>query len=811
MIGKPANIFPSFLIPKTADFQSTNDVQDRVRITLTDDAGLEQVVHDSVTEEKAFYRMTLTPTSVFRPGKYRFKAVLDRTHGISAGLQNFFKKMTGQDQANDLPLIDSYFDWGMTAVNFDSSSYKNGADAHISTAVITNDGSPLCIDTLTGSFVNGVAKTLSPFCSGSGETMTLSAPSSGTSATLIMDASDTDVSRVIKQIITIENNPMITIERESVTRTTPGRTEHMRIHSQAAQSITGTMTEQVPTGITVTNIQPAPTNVIQNIDGTFITWSGLWQSDAGRDFSYDYTTPDTAPTFALFGPLKMRGQMDQTAMLSSSSSSSETSSLMSAENSSVSSNVSEVSSQDASTTSDSSASSESSESSSQGGPLGFLGNFLASLIVDDQRNVSFDEDHQWQLLSVEGTADFSPVERARRLTLERAQGAYEADASPTFKLVDTQLSGSDARLLDVDHHLRSDIAYQEILQSVVRTSDVAQTGSTINAIDAKDKVVTDLAVEASKNDGAIAGDTNIQPTQVLSLQLTGPNGQIVHPPFHFAVGSVDLVLDPIQSFVPGLYTLEVTVTNPITGESQVLTQQFAWGVLALNADKDIYTQGDTAHIDFGTLDDKGEIVCDADLKLTVVTPDTTTQVYSTTSTSTGTTIIRTGTCGIKQAGFINPDFYTRVPLTQSGAYHLTLQGTIKGRSRSITSVLLVQNNAPFVISRSGATRLWPFANSPMNIDVRFNTDVAGSVIETVPSGFAIISSEPSGTVTKDTDGTSHIQWDGDWKAGDTAHFHYVYKAPEISPYFYLMGPVEIQSDQPFLGSHLTSSGQTIDQ
>lgn len=902
VLGQPSNVYPSFLLPKTDDFSSIWDVQTRVHITLTDDAGLEQPVDETVSEGKEFYRITLAPPATFRPGKYRFQAALNHTRGFSAVLMNTFRKFVGADEASDLMLVDTYFNWGTIAVNVDQSSYRTGDSVLLSAAATTSEGKPLCIDTLTASFTEET-KTLSPFCSGSGETLSLRAPS-GTSATLITNASDADAERIVKQPIVLDAAPFFHITRTSVTRTEAQRTEQMTIRVTTDETLIGTITEHIAPGFEVANIQPAPTDINHNDDGTTITWDGSFQAGAGRTFSYTYQTGTISPLFAFFGPVRFRGQSDgisapvvsssdssisssiETPSLSSDISSSETSidtsstdsSLTPSDAESIASSESSFSSFDSSTftSSEDSLSSESSSSD-----ISFLGNIfqnlMASLVIDDAGTISFIEDNRWQLLVTTGTPDISVAERARRLTLERDQAVYAANASPTFKLIDTELDDTDTRLLNSNNNLRPEIAYQEILHSVVDDADVTdaivdhlvakaqdttdfgsttpssikedtavqETVAALVTDDAKDKLITSIAdqivddatanldtivdtaatsvvqtqTEALQNaQDAVTqavtenGNTSASPsttdddTAVLTVSLVGPNGTVIHPPFHFEVGSVDLVIDPIQSFVPGLYTVTVTVTNPITNETQTFTQQFAWGVLALNPDKDIYKQGDIAHIDFGALDDHGEIVCKADLTLTAIAPDNSVTVLSTANN----TIIKTDMCGVKKAGLIDPDFWGELPLTQSGAYHLTLEGTIKGKTRAITSIIVVKNDAPFMISRLGATRLWPFADSPMDIKVKFNTDVTGQIVETVPAGFIVKKTEPYGAVSQDEDGTTHITWDGSWKTGDAPIFHYLYKAPEISPYFYLLGPIKIESDQPFTGAHLTASGQTID-
>lgn len=999
-------------MPKISDFSSIYDVQSRVHITLTDDAGQTSSATETVTDEKTDYRVTLDPPSSFRPGRYRIQATLDRTHSISDRLSNFFKKITGQTTQGDLLLLDTYFDWGMVAMNPDSDAYASNADVSIGAALADDQGNPLCIETLTGSFLHGSKATLKSFCSGTGDTLTLSSPDAGIATLRIEAGSGT----VAQEKITIDNHPLITVKRSSVSQTTAGTGAVMTINVTTLATITGTMKEHVPAGFTVSDVTPAPTNILKNVDGTLIEWDGQFQAATTRTFTYVYIAPQSMPLMGLFGPVQISGTQEGEAVSAVSSSeepsdsSSETSSAQassivsasasassesvsvssldssasanSSENSSVSSsevgNSSNVdttvsshsssldsslasssvslferpqsdtssfeSSSVSSGSSDSSESSASSESSNPNpspspSPISsFFTHLLASLTFGDQNTVSFTEDRRWEVLSLSGSTA-SANNQSRTLTLERKAAVFQADSAPTFKLIDMQLDANDSRLQDEDHHLKTDIAYEQLLQTIVATQDVkqavaehivtqqAQTIATqainndtvrnaaVDAVvtsgngdasvtnltdtvaqavatsddakqqladlaqkntivaktvdqlatnDTKDKVIAALAQQATAGSGTIASDsvdqavndavqtqtsvtrqaavaavqtitqasattqvvtqalektqasslkpqdTNVTAStgaSVLKLTLKGPNGEAIkNPHFHFAVGSVDLVLDPIPSFTPGLYTLSVDVTNPITGETQTLTQQFAWGVLAMNPDSDIYKEGDTAHIDFGALDDHGEIVCDASLTLHVTAPDNTQQTLTTDDGS----IAKTGTCGLKQAGFIGPDFDANLTLNQEGTYNLTLIGNIDGKMREISSTIIVKSNAPFIITRSAATRLWPFADSPMDITVAFNENIDGQVVDTVPEGFVIKDASPANYKLQTTDSSGTlIIWKGSWKAGDVKTFHYDYKAPEISPHFYLIGPLLIQSDTAFSGATLTSSGQTL--
>ena len=144
----------------------------------------------------------------------------------------------------------------------------------------------------------------------------------------------------------------------------------------------------------------------------------------------------------------------------------------------------------------------------------------------------------------------------------------------------------------------------------------------------------------------------------IQVKLTDKSGRTFTPKYHFAKGSVVLVLDPDREFTPGIYTLDVTVTNPLTGEAQTLSQNFAWGVLAMNTNQDTYVAGQTGSLAIGVLDDGGNIVCDAQLKLTVTAPSGAMTEYDTAPQGGGllgqllnnpNVISKTGTCGLKNS------------------------------------------------------------------------------------------------------------------------------------------------------------------
>lgn len=298
--------------------------------------------------------------------------------------------------------------------------------------------------------------------------------------------------------------------------------------------------------------------------------------------------------------------------------------------------------------------------------------------------------------------------------------------------------------------------------------------------------------------GGTPGSPPSAPT--LSVMLRNSKGEVFMPRYRFAGGSAKLELNE-RRFTPGMYVLIITKTYS-SGSSESVEQPFAWGVLAMNTDRDRYFAGEDAHVDIGVLDEDGAIVCDADLVLTVTDPAGGVAVLSTGDNS----ISITGTCGVKQAGFIEPDYETNLSMDMVGTYQLELIASgFGGGTHKLTSEVQVVETAPYIVSRRAATRLWPLAPSPMHIGVEFREDFSGTIADIVPEGFAIVSSSPAATYMTDEETEERlILWSGSWLAGETISLQYTYDAPDISPEFYLVGPLTFASAGGALSAELRS-------
>ncbi len=77
-----------------------------------------------------------------------------------------------------------------------------------------------------------------------------------------------------------------------------------------------------------------------------------------------------------------------------------------------------------------------------------------------------------------------------------------------------------------------------------------------------------------------------------------------------------LTLPATQQFTPGKLTLSVQLS--FGSKTQTVTQDFTWGVLALNFDQSTYKVNEKATIGMAVLDDNGRTLCDARLSLNAV-------------------------------------------------------------------------------------------------------------------------------------------------------------------------------------------------
>jgi len=254
-------------------------------------------------------------------------------------------------------------------------------------------------------------------------------------------------------------------------------------------------------------------------------------------------------------------------------------------------------------------------------------------------------------------------------------------------------------------------------------------------------------------------------------------------------GKISLSLDHAhfqQELRPGKYRLEFEVKDGDKTYTQ--EQDFTWGVLAINTNKSIYLPGENAYLQFAVLKDDGHTICDANLKLRIKNEKENTE----TELSTENGAIRySGKCSGDNVTDV-PDYYVYFRVDKPGIYEMKLTNLNNGYE--ISDKFEVRESVPFEVERIGPTRIYPPAKYEMKIKIKANQDFNGEIVETVPFTFAIDENTESKIIRHEPDintYTKQIGWEVDLKAGDTYEIKYIFDAPDISPYLYLLGPLRL--------------------
>jgi hypothetical protein len=238
---------------------------------------------------------------------------------------------------------------------------------------------------------------------------------------------------------------------------------------------------------------------------------------------------------------------------------------------------------------------------------------------------------------------------------------------------------------------------------------------------------------------------------------------------------------------PGRYTVQGKIE---TAQGQRdYSQDFYWGVLALNFDKSIYNVGEDGWLQFAVLDDTGNSLCGVELTLKIKDARNKTKNLSTSDGS----IVQNEAC--KPNSVIDePDYYAYYTFNIPGVYQLELTAETLNGTRTITDYIEVTDQElPFIVARTGPTRIYPYAAYDIKVKITANQDFSGLIRETVPASFIVTGVSPITLSQKTQDGQKFIEWPADLKKGQTYELSYSIDAPDIAPEFYLLGPIELRT------------------
>jgi len=238
-----------------------------------------------------------------------------------------------------------------------------------------------------------------------------------------------------------------------------------------------------------------------------------------------------------------------------------------------------------------------------------------------------------------------------------------------------------------------------------------------------------------------------------------------------------------RGFRPGLYKLTIKITED--GEEFIQTQEFTWGVLAINTSKSIYLPNEQAYLQIAALRNDGHTICDANLELEIISPN---------GSITYPEIQQSGECRGDNVTD-KPDYFAFYQVNRSGIYQMKLSNLDKGYE--IIDSFEVRKQVPFDIERIGPTRIYPPEPYPITFSIVSNQDFEGVVEEKVPASFEIsqpVYSQKYNSVNVEGN-TKIIKWQVSLTVGEQIQLGYYFDAPDISPYVYLLGPLKIGNFQ----------------
>lgn len=232
-----------------------------------------------------------------------------------------------------------------------------------------------------------------------------------------------------------------------------------------------------------------------------------------------------------------------------------------------------------------------------------------------------------------------------------------------------------------------------------------------------------------------------------------------------------------------------------------------WGVVAFNTNKSVYRPGEEASMQIAVLDEEGKTLCDSEIEITIRNQSTGNEKRFSTEHTRFTPFYNffvgflgkeyeigriwksDDTC-TKQKTDV-PDYTAHYLVNNTGIYDVAVTVTTKNGTYAVADQFEVKEFVPFEIERNGPTRIYPPEDYDMTFSVKANQDFKGRVTERIPEDFAVKPVDAAFTKTLASKNLKEVTWEVDWKAGETYELTYAFNAPNISPEYYLLGPLTL--------------------
>jgi hypothetical protein len=247
-----------------------------------------------------------------------------------------------------------------------------------------------------------------------------------------------------------------------------------------------------------------------------------------------------------------------------------------------------------------------------------------------------------------------------------------------------------------------------------------------------------------------------------------------------------LSLNPKAARKPGKYTLEAKF---LSGNIDYdFSQDFLWGVLAINSNKSMYFPGEDAHFAIGVLDENGNMVCDAKVRLSITDPWGGVMNFS---TENGGVKINREVC-MSHNLTLESDYEATYRTGKAGTYKIELTAETKNGIHGAKDGFEVSDKKAFDLERVAATRIYPPNDYPVIFRITAQQDFSGEVREEVPASFEIKNPKPEAPNNFQIQDSAErskkdLVWNIAVKKGEKIELEYQFRAPDESPQFYLLG------------------------
>jgi hypothetical protein len=216
-----------------------------------------------------------------------------------------------------------------------------------------------------------------------------------------------------------------------------------------------------------------------------------------------------------------------------------------------------------------------------------------------------------------------------------------------------------------------------------------------------------------------------------------------------------------------------------------ISQDLTWGVLVVNTNMAYYNTSHEAEILMAVLDEKGEMVCDAELDLKIKNSQG--EILAERSSKDKTIIVHTA-CSSKELNS-RQDFETRFKIGSVGEHFLELTAKTKNGTRTVHDHFFVVDNLNIELERKTMARINPEFEYEVIVEATPVVDMKGTIVEQVPKEFEVKIQEGCSLLEKDL--IKEISCPMDWVKEETYTFRYHYKAPPKSPHVYEIGPLKL--------------------